>query len=254
MTCAAALASSAPAWGEETLKLTTPLSESTGEPLAVTVSGIADGSHRLYVYADEDRSGCAPNPAEEYAHGGRVVVLSELEGDALSSGSFSKTYTHSYTYQLPIFCGYLDETPFDAADVAATEADPVREYLENEQQTQPAGSSSATSPGAIEPAMGNPQLAAELLERLGHEEAERATHAQHPGVPQPLRCSVPSLTGHSLNAAKKALHRAGCKLGRVRTAARATHGAHLVIRQSQPRGTKLPAGAAVGLTLSARRR
>lgn len=242
----------------ETLKLTTPLSESIGEPLTITVSGVADGSHRLYVYADEERSGCAANPAEESHEAGRLVVLSEVDGELLPSGAFSRTYVHTYRYQLPVFCAYLDDTPSDTADAVATGPDPVREYLEHEEPAEPTGTRVGTLPGAIEPAPVNPQLEREFYERLTREQAERIraqeAKSQVQVQPPPAQCVVPSLRGSSLNAAKRVLRRAKCKLGRVSRPARAAHGALLVMRQSQPRGRKLPAGTPVAVTLAARRR
>jgi len=241
----------------ETLKVTTPPSQSIRVPLTITVSGVADGSHRLYAYAEEDRSSCASNPAEESQEGRRLVVLSEPEGDALPSGGFSETYTYSYPYQLPVFCAYLDDTPSDTPDAFATNADPVNEYLEHAGQVQPSESRTFTFPGAIEPAPVNLQLEREFRERMAREEVERAVRAreaQSKAQPQPVPCVVPSLKGRSLSAAKRSLRRAQCKLGKVTKPARATHGPLVVIRQGQPRGTKLPAGAPVAITLAARRR
>lgn len=255
--CSIALGAS-PSASAETLKLTMPLSESTGQPLSITVSGVADGSHRLYVYAEEERSGCAPDPAGEVGQARRLVVLSEPGGEPLPSGAFSKTYVHTYPYELPVFCAYLDDTPSDPADASATglNSDPVSEYLEHEGPAQPTGTREGTLPGAIEPAPVNPQLEREFYERLTREQAERsapAREANSRAQAQPVTCVVPSLRGRSLNAAKRALRRAECRLGRVRKPARAAHGPLIVIRQSQPRGRKLAAGAAVGVTLAARR-
>jgi hypothetical protein len=67
-----------------------------------------------------------------------------------------------------------------------------------------------------------------------------------------LQCKVPKLRGRSLRAAKKALAKAHCKLGRVRKPrARRGHGAPaLVVLGSKPaRGAVRAAGAKVKLTL-----
>jgi hypothetical protein len=248
------LAVAAPALGE-TLKVATPQQESIRLALTITVSGVADGSHSLYVYADEDRSSCAPNPSEEKAEGPRLVVLSKPEGDPLQSGSFSKSYTYTYPRELPVFCAYLDDAPSDTPDAMATEQE--MKYGENAEEAQPTGSGTFTIPGAIEAAPVNPQLQREFWERITREEVERtarAQEAQSKGQPQPAQCVAPLLKGRSLVSAKRSLHRAKCRLGKVTVPARARGGAFVVIRQGQPRGTQLPAGAAVGITLAARRR
>jgi hypothetical protein len=255
-TCWIALGVSSPALGES-LKVTTPGSESIRQALTITVSGVADGAHSLYVYAEEDRSSCAPNPAEEYDEGRSLVVLSEPEGDPLPSGSFAKTYTHTYPHELPVFCAYLDDTPFDTPDVFATEADLVKEYGEHAEESQPTGSGTSTLPGAIEPAPVNLQLEKEFREHIASEEAERrvrAQEAQSKGQPQPAPCVVPSLRGRSLSAAKRSLRGAHCALGNVTMPARAKHRTLVVIRQGQPPGAKLPGGATVRITLAAPRR
>jgi len=255
-TCWIGLGVSAPALGE-TLKVTTPYTEDIRRPLTITVSGAADGSDRLYVYAEEDRASCAPNPADENDEGRRLVVLSQPGGDPLQSGSFSEAFTYTYPYELPVFCAYLDDTLSGTPDAFATESDLVSEYGQHAEEAQPTGSGTSTLPGAIEPAPVNPQLVKEFWERFAREEAEREARAQEAlskGQPQPAPCVVPSLKGHSLGAAKKSLHRANCKLGRVTMPVRAAHGALVVIRQGQPRGTRLSGGAPVGVTLAVVRR
>ena len=64
-------------------------------------------------------------------------------------------------------------------------------------------------------------------------------------------CTVPSIHGDSLAAARRALRRARCSLGRVSTPTK--HRAHLVVRRQRPRpGRKLAAGSTVAVTLGPR--
>jgi virginiamycin B lyase len=62
------------------------------------------------------------------------------------------------------------------------------------------------------------------------------------------RCVVPSLNGDTLLAARSALRRAHCKLGKV-TRPHKHHGTPHVISQSPKKGKRLKAGSAVAVTL-----
>jgi hypothetical protein len=62
-------------------------------------------------------------------------------------------------------------------------------------------------------------------------------------------CVVPRLNGKSLSAARKALQRHDCSLGKVRRRHHATAKAGRVKRQSPRAGTVLSAGGEVGVTL-----
>lgn len=236
-----------------------PATQTVGKPLTITAAGVADGSHRLYAYADESRSTCAPNPHAEYSERSSTVALSGADGEALPAGSFSKTYTYTPTIQLPVICAYLDDTPYDTPDVSATVRDPVNEYLENREQAQSTGTATGTVPGALEPLPANQQLTREYWERVGREarmreEGERkaSEEAKRKAQGQSVSCVVPSLRGQSLNGARTALRRAHCKLGKVSTR-RGALGALVVIQQSRTHGTRLRRGAAVAVTLGLHR-
>lgn len=84
----------------------------------------------------------------------------------------------------------------------------------------------------------------EAGERAGKEAAEREAEA----VAQARRCVVPSLNGDSLTAARRALDRAHCRLGKV-TKPRTRHGALVVDRQSARSGRRLASGTKVAVTL-----
>jgi hypothetical protein len=79
-------------------------------PVSITVSGTADGNHKLYAYVNESESAC---PTDPFFNTGKTLV----GGEALGSGSFSKEYSFtpptvtSYTV-----CAYLDESGFGTPD------------------------------------------------------------------------------------------------------------------------------------------
>jgi hypothetical protein len=70
--------------------------------------------------------------------------------------------------------------------------------------------------------------------------------------PASVRCLVPSLKGATLAAARRALLRAHCKLGRV-TRPHTAHAPLIVIRQASPPGARLSGGAAIAVRLGLRR-
>jgi hypothetical protein len=70
-----------------------------------------------------------------------------------------------------------------------------------------------------------------------------------PGSGGAIHCIVPKLAGKTVAKAKRLLEGAHCKLGTVR-APKHTRGAKLVVRASSPkRGTRMPRGAKVKVTL-----
>jgi hypothetical protein len=85
----------------------------------------------------------------------------------------------------------------------------------------------------------------EAGERAGREAAERERVAKQASV---AVCLVPSLKGDSLAAARSALSKAHCKLGRVTPPPRG-HGRHVVTRQGLRAGSKHPAGTPVAVSL-----
>jgi hypothetical protein len=92
------------------------------------------------------------------------------------------------------------------------------------------------------------RLAAEEAARKRHEE-EAAVAAQR----EAPACTVPSLRGDTLAAARRALAKTHCRLGKVSRPAH-RHAALIVARQSTRNGEKLPDGAAVAVTLAPRPR
>ncbi len=244
----------------ESLKISLPNTQSVGQPLSITAEGVADGSHRLYAYADESRSACGADPQAEYSRRPGMVALLGAEGEALPAGGFSRSFVYTPAIQLPVICAYLDSTPSSAPDAFATNPEPVNEYLKNEEQAKPVGESTSTSPGAIQPLPVNPQLAREYWERLTrearmHQEHERelAEEVNRRIERQSPFCVVPSLRGRSLQSARAALRRAHCKLGAVRRRTGGV-GALVVVGQNRLHGRRLRSGSSVAVTLAQRKR
>ncbi|MFI4992919.1 MAG: hypothetical protein ACHQCH_04800 [Solirubrobacterales bacterium] len=91
-------------------------------------------------------------------------------------------------------------------------------------------------------------LAAETA-ALKRREGEEAAAAKPPAaVPA---CVVPSLRGHTLRAARRAINKAHCRLGKVSQPHR-HRGALIVMRQTPSHGTKLAGQAAIEVVLGRR--
>jgi hypothetical protein len=69
------------------------------------------------------------------------------------------------------------------------------------------------------------------------------------GAPPAAKCRVPKLRGKKLKAAKKALIKKDCKLGRVKKKKGATKNSGKVVKQKPAPGKLLPAGSKVKVTL-----
>jgi hypothetical protein len=72
-----------------------------------------------------------------------------------------------------------------------------------------------------------------------------------PSASTQVRCTVPSLRGLELRAAKSRLRAAHCAIGRVHLAAGATTGKGKVVKQFHAAGTELAVGAPVAVKLGA---
>lgn len=240
------------------LAISLPGSATTGKPLSLTISGLADGGHRLFAYADQSGYACAASPSGEISSRSGLATLSSADGDALAAGSYSKLYTFTPATLSFRICAYLDATASGTPDVSTSASieDPVNKYLENQEEAQPTGSGTGTLPGAIEPAPYSPQIAKEYWERIAREAQTRQEreHAEHEALQAERSiaapCVVPALRGYSLRRAKRVLTRSHCKLGRVRVR-RSAHHKLVVTQQGRARNTKLRNGAPVAVTLGA---
>ncbi len=129
----------------------------------------------------------------------------------------------------------------EAAERAASEAprlEAEREARQREAEERPARE-------AAERAAKEREIR-EAGERAGREAAERAA-----AVARSVKCVVPRLKGDSLGAARHALERAHCSLGRV-SEPRRHHAPLVVTAQSVRSGRKLVKGAKVAVTLRTR--
>jgi PASTA domain len=108
------------------------------------------------------------------------------------------------------------------------------------------------------PAAGGAPFAYPITEGKGWEGGYRTTSfemnepkppAAPPEPAPPIPCTVPSLHGLSLKAAKARLRAANCTVGQVRLAAGATAGKGKVVKQFRPAGTQLGAGTPVAVKL-----
>jgi sRNA-binding protein len=123
------------------------------------------------------------------------------------------------------------------------------------------GSKEASEHAAQEQKEANERAAKAAEEKKATEERQQHEAAEHKEAQQPNeaaepktkeaeapQCVVPSLKGDSLARAGTTLHKAHCKLGKVGGSHKGK--AVLVVVSQKPKpGTKLAAGAAVGVTL-----
>jgi hypothetical protein len=260
-TTACVLLSAPCAFGGESLKITVGVDPAVGQPLSVTVEGVANGFEDLYVFAATGE--CAADPYDEATYTFEVSTLSGpgehrhgvAEGEAVAAGEFKRNFTFSpWAEKSYVVCAYLDAAAEATPDVRAKATfmipnpEPVKAPYLNEATNE-------FSPVAIAEGLRKERE----REQLEKEKAER----EHPPLPQsettpgepPLAvnhsvggCLVPALRGRSLADARAALKRADCRLGAV-TRPRRARGRLVVVRQSAPRGSRLAADAAVAVVL-----
>jgi hypothetical protein len=132
----------------------------------------------------------------------------------------------------------------EAAEREATEAP----RLEAERQAERRQEEERPAREAAERAAKEGEIR-EAGERAGKESAERDGAA----AARALRCVVPRLVGDSLTAARRALDKGHCRLGKV-TRPRTHRGALVVARQGARGGRKLARGAKVAVMLGPMRR
>jgi hypothetical protein len=97
----------------ESLEISHSAEPTQDVPVSITVSGVADGHHKLYVFVNTF-GGCSSSP--QYDGGSSLA-----NGTTLSSGSFEKSYSYTPTQvQTYTLCAYLDENEFATPDVTAT--------------------------------------------------------------------------------------------------------------------------------------
>jgi len=255
----------------ETLSLSVASQGIVGEPLAITASGIADGTHHLVVYGSYIDEGPARGAACTAAQDEGAEALTPSGGDVLPSGSFETHFAVVPRHECDYFVSaYLEAAGSRYADAWAFECVSFWEEtspgawakiscyvplvtplelrsLEEETQrvTEEAEARRAAARHAEE--LQNAQAHRRELEALAAaEQAEReaakrnAAHAAH--------CHVPALVGHTLEGARRLLKAADCRLGRV-TLTRDRHATARVRGQSPSPHRLLAAGAAIAVTI-----
>jgi hypothetical protein len=187
----------------------------------VTVSGLVTGLERGYTYWYE-------------------VIASNLAGETRSGGDnvFSYYYTGGYPNGLP-GVPYTATPPSPCAvELAQQEAARITERAEAERrQNAHEHEEQVAKEAAV-------RYASEesALKRREEEEAD-AEAASH--IPS---CVVPALTGDTLNAARRAIDKAHCRLSKVRESHR-HRGMLVVVGQSHRHGEKLAGGTVIAVTL-----
>jgi hypothetical protein len=233
----------------ESLTVSASSPRSVGQSMTVLVSGVADGGHRLIVYAGE-HEGCSAVDVEQAQED---HTLTPAEGELLAAGPFERQYTTMPTTSGHYFaCAYLDAPParFPDAWQAGCFVIPSGEC--------PAPITTPSDVLVAEQVAHKAVEAAEAqraAERRTREEEERkaseemAPKPTEPAARQVLRCHVPALRGRTLARVRALLKAADCRLGRV-TIHRRGRSTLRVSAQTPRHGQTLAAGGAVAVTLA----
>ncbi len=242
---------------------------------AIEVGINPEGSQTTYAIwlecesADRDAPGCETSAADPQRQEGEIAAGSEVQRVTAPVDGLKPAYLYKYGVVATNSvgkAGYVgnglltcpSEGPcpaqpwlegdelwiFEAAQREAEEAP----RLEAERQAERKQEEERPAREAAERAAKEREIR-EAGERAGKESAERDADA----AAKALRCVVPRLVGDSLAAARRALDRAHCRLGKV-SRPRAHLGALVVARQGARGGRKLARGAKVAVTLAPMRR
>jgi hypothetical protein len=211
------------------------------------------------VYVAAGGEGCASAHSEEAARPTGITALSAPAGDELTAGAFNRPYSFTPPSENGYsVCAYLEElaegsTVERAQAGFAAPGGPVQApYLFNPRLQEEAKRLAVEH--ELQELQEQERLRTEkaALERIPASELVQPQSQPAPQtlrVPKPLpHCIVPSLKRRSLTAARIALRRAHCTLGKVARPRRAG-GALVVKRQSAARGAKLRDEAAVAVVL-----
>lgn len=182
--------------------------------VSLDLTGIQPGSYRFDVLATNSA--------------GEAFRSSELKVPPIPPGACPNGCSTNEPYKAEVSKASRESAERQAAIIVA-EAEAKRRQEAREHEEQKANEAAAS-------------YAAEAAALEKREEEEAATDK-----PTPV-CIVPSLRGDTLRAARRALTKAHCRLGRVYWPARRAK-ILLIAHQNHRRGTKLPGGAAVAVTL-----
>jgi hypothetical protein len=271
------LALPAIAWGgetapgsTETLTVKAPNEREVGKPMMITVEGMADGLHRLFVYGEAGREqGCETWPYQQQAQIA-TATLTSPEGDPLGPGPFVKSFVVlPATASTYLVCAYLDTTASSNPDVfeygcyvipatlnsincyrsyepwwvAATAGKAGQEKVEQAERKRRKEAEAEQT---------QLRTNVEAAAREAKEEEERRRASERKAREATLRrCTVPQLRRHTLAGARRLLRNADCRLGRV-TIHHHGHGT-LVVKSQTPRpGKTLPPRSDISIVLGLR--
>lgn len=209
----------------ESLKVPGVNARFAGEPFTLTVEGIDDGAHRLYVYGGTGEHCPIEHITEPAQEANPKKWLSSPEGEALPKGPFVKTFEALYEEPY-VVCAYLYAPPARFPD--AWEDGCFATYQQGS-ITQPVNCfMQIPAPWMI---LGGERQAREAVERREREqredelrerelEAAKSTHIEakpdlQSAAPATHLCHVPALRGHTLVYARRMLHAANCSLGKI---------------------------------------
>ncbi len=100
----------------ESIKVSHSANPTQDVPVTITVSGEADGKHKLYAYVDEGEAACPTDP--DFNSGTTLAG-----GGSLSVGSFSKEYSFTPpTVANYSVCAYLDESGYGTPNVTNSQS------------------------------------------------------------------------------------------------------------------------------------
>jgi hypothetical protein len=211
----------------ESLKVSGGNVRIVGGPFKVTLEGIDDGAHRLYVYSGTDMYCPIEHVAEPAPEAISKRWLSSPEGEVLPQGPFVKTF--EVVYEEPyVVCAYLYAPPARFPDAWGYGCFAVSKYPEGGVEEPLECFMPILEPWVI---LGGERSAREHLEQYEREqhekelrerglEAAKNPHVEpepdvRPAAPTTHLCHVPALRGHTLAYAKRMLHTANCSLGKI---------------------------------------
>lgn len=215
------------------VSLTTPATAKAGSVVPVKTTGNTDGSAFVYTYAEPNAMDCATTQAAQAARPNVVLVLERLPDPGLWVYDATFVASKMGTYRI---CSYVYLFADDRAVMAPrasasqtisvtvtdSDGDGIFDHLDK------CPSVTGVSPD------GCPPPAAPVTPMV-------PVTPVVPVVPTPVvvpakKCVVPSLKGKTLAAAKKALKKANCKLGKVTKPKKVKKGARLVVSKQSGKG------------------
>jgi hypothetical protein len=225
--------------------------------MTITVEGVADGAHSLFVYGG-DVGDCSPELG-----GAKNPLLSKPGGEALSEGPFKRGFVVVPDKSSYYACAYLYASPdrFPDAWRPACIVMPMNEcYVPMitpldviavaELAKRAADKTAEEFAARVSAEEAQVRHEREAAERVASEEAatRRAEEEAQQKAREAARCHVPRVLGHTQTGAKRLLAAAHCRVGHVTIRRGARRPLH-VVWQRPGRGGSYPAGTFVAVRL-----